>query len=99
MQDQTRNDDETSAWFDMLSLSTVTEKGTTQVKLITMGNEHSYSTVIPACTEDSRKLLLFTKGELFTWCDHPGPQEMMYVPGTDAAVADVATESAAWCSF
>lgn len=42
MQDQTRNDDETSAWFDMLSLSTVTEKGTTQVKLITMGNEHLF---------------------------------------------------------
>ncbi|KAL1426096.1 hypothetical protein MTO96_018569 [Rhipicephalus appendiculatus] len=50
------NADETPAWFDMPSNTTVTEKGAKQVKLLTTGNEHSRFTVMLACTADGKKL-------------------------------------------
>lgn len=56
MMGQIGNADETPVWFDMPSSTTITERGTKDVKLLSTGNEHSRFTVMLACTADGRKL-------------------------------------------
>ncbi|XP_075742515.1 uncharacterized protein LOC119169112 isoform X1 [Rhipicephalus microplus] len=53
---QIGNADETPVWFDMPSLTTITQCGAKDLKLLSTGNEHSRFTVMLACTADGRKL-------------------------------------------
>lgn len=53
------NTDETLVWFDMLLSMTTSWQTAKEVKLLSIGSEHSHFTVLLSCTADDRKLPSF----------------------------------------
>lgn len=74
---QIGNADETPVWFDMPSSTTVCERGSKEVKLLSTGSEHSRFTVMLACTADGTKLPPFIIFKRKTLPKEPFPRDVV----------------------